>query len=458
MAERDAVTAGLLQAPEHGTPRDFFRNRVMFPLTLPTGACVALGGRLLGDGQPKYLNTRETPVFHKGRTLYHLGPARRAARQSGRLVVVEGYMDVIGLSEHGIEDVVAPLGTALGEEHLAMLWKSTGRIILALDGDEAGQRAAGRVIDLALPLLQPGQELRFALLPRGVDPDDHVRAVGAEGMESLLTASLPLAEMIWRREFSGHVARSPEAVAQADARLHRLAARIRHAGLQHHFRDEFRTRIRHWQQRRRAGEAAEPLPVRQATRSSVLTSPRRRDGEYRRRARAGAILLAALRHPEVLHECGEALGSLCFERPELDRLREETLSAFLEDRLDDRTRDGLVRRLRHACRHQPHVAVERCTAPGAAASVVRDGIATLIAEHRDEQASGESVRAALDALTAAEPDPGAAERIRAAAAERARRLEVRDDAGGGGAGAGRALLRLAENPPWRRPATTPEGK
>ena len=457
VAAKDAAEAGLAQQPDRGRPYDFFRNRIMFPLVLPGGRCVAFGGRLLGDGQPKYINTRESPVFHKGRTLYNLGRARESARQSGRLVVVEGYMDVIGLHEHGIEDAVAPLGTAFGEEHLRLLWNAAESVVIALDGDDAGQRAASRVIDISLPRLRPGREIRFALLPQGMDPDDYVRAHGVEGMEAMLRAALPLAEMAWRRECSGSPVDTPEAIAQVETRLLGLADKVQHSDLRRHYREDFRKRI--WQLRTggRAG-AASAVPVRDATRSSVLLGGRLRDGEYRRRARAGAILLAVLNHPETLDACCEDLGALNFEWHDLDRLRDQTISAFMEGALDDAARRQLIQRLRNACRREPHLSVERCTDPGAATAEVLHGIEALISEHRGEYDSRMTFDSAIDHLTSDNPGPEADALIRQAASERARRLEATDDIHIDAARSGKALLELVQRPPWRRGAHNYDGE
>ncbi len=456
IAATDAIEAGLAQRRDDREPYDFFRNRIMFPLFLPGGRCVAFGGRILGDGQPKYINTRETPVFHKGRTLYNLGPARETARRSGRLVVVEGYMDVIALHEHGIRDVVAPLGTAFGEEHLNILWRSAKTIVIALDGDEAGRRAAARAIDLALPMLEPGRELRFALLPQGMDPDDYSRIHGAEGMESVFRAALPLADMAWRRELSGSPGRTPEAIAQTETRLNGLANKIRHPSLKQHYREDFRNRIR--ELRQRPGAVPAVVPVRDETRSSVLLGGRLKDGQYRSRARAGAILLAILNHPDVLESCCEDLGVLEFEWKDLDTLRDRTISAFMAGALDENARLRLTRRLRNACRHEPHLAVERCTQPDTSREEVLNGIEALIAEHRGEQESRMTFDTAIGQLTASSPDPDTDSLIRRAAAERARRLEAPGDADLNVISSGEALQEFIQRPPWRRGAHQHDGE
>src|SRR5262249_35774029 len=153
-----------------------------FPISDRRGRVIAFGGRILDQGEPKYLNSPETALFHKGRTLYGHAQAARAARESGEIVVCEGYMDVIALAEAGFAGAVAPLGAALTESQIAELWRLVPEPILCFDGDAAGQRAAGRAAERALPMLEPGKSLRFALLPNGEDPDSFVRKRGAEAL------------------------------------------------------------------------------------------------------------------------------------------------------------------------------------------------------------------------------------------------------------------------------------
>ncbi|HEY2110443.1 MAG TPA: DNA primase, partial [Dongiaceae bacterium] len=188
-----AQEAGLVGKGEDGALFDRMRGRVIFPIADRRGRVIAFGGRILGEGQPKYLNSPETPLFHKGRTLYGLGQALRPAKDAGEVVVAEGYMDVIALSEAGFPQAVAPLGTALTEEQIAELWRLVPEPTLCFDGDAAGERAAARAADRALPLLKPGQSLRFAMLPEGEDPDTLILAEGSAAMRALLDRALPLA-------------------------------------------------------------------------------------------------------------------------------------------------------------------------------------------------------------------------------------------------------------------------
>src|ERR1700722_2606157 len=208
----DVVTAGLARASEDGRPvRDFFYNRLMFPIGDPRGRVIAFGARALEpDAKPKYLNTGETTLFSKGQLLYNFATARGAAIKAARIVVAEGYMDVIALARAGFEDAVAPLGTALTEQQLALLWRTAPEPILAFDGDEAGQRAALRAAHLALPRLAPGHSLRFAFLPPGEDPDSLLKSQGPSAMKRLLDAAEPLSQVLWRAETEGRDLSTPE--------------------------------------------------------------------------------------------------------------------------------------------------------------------------------------------------------------------------------------------------------
>ncbi|HEY2445096.1 MAG TPA: DNA primase, partial [Rhizomicrobium sp.] len=228
IAEADIVAAGLARAGggERET-RDFFFDRVMFPIGDARGRIVAFGARALAnDAKPKYINTGETSLFSKGQLLYNLAAARGAALKSGTVLVAEGYMDVIALLRAGFEASVAPLGTALTQDQLALLWRLAPEPILSFDGDEAGLRAAHRAAEMALPLVRPGCSLRFALLPSGEDPDSLIRLGGAGAMASRIETAIPLVEMLWRAETEGRVFDTPERKAALIARLNERLAPI----------------------------------------------------------------------------------------------------------------------------------------------------------------------------------------------------------------------------------------
>ena len=213
--------AGLQVVVDNKEPYDRFRKRLTLPIHDVRGRVIAFGGRILdaAENAPKYLNSPDTPLFDKGRTLFNLHRAAPAARKAGRLIVVEGYMDVIALAQAGIEETVAPMGTALTPEQIALLWRHADKPVICFDGDEAGQRAAMRAVERALPLLEPGKSLRFVLLPAGLDPDDLVRREGAAAMERLLDEPANLTDMIWRHESAALSLATPEDKAGLKARL-----------------------------------------------------------------------------------------------------------------------------------------------------------------------------------------------------------------------------------------------
>src|SRR3954471_4525074 len=200
LGEEKLIETGMLIKPDEGDSYDRFRGRLMFPIRAPRGRVIAFGGRILGEGEPKYLNSPDTPLFDKGRTLYNIHRASPASRPATRLIVVEGYMDVIALDRAGIEEVVAPNGTAVTEAQLERMWRLDPSPILCFDGDSAGKKAAIRAATRALPLLRPDRTLRFVELPAGQDPDDVVKAGGGEALGPLLPAPDPPDARLWRHE------------------------------------------------------------------------------------------------------------------------------------------------------------------------------------------------------------------------------------------------------------------
>ena len=237
------VEAGLLIAIDDKEPYDRFRGRLMIPIRDPRGRVIAFGGRILGEGEPKYLNSPDTPLFDKGRTLYNLDRCSPASRQTGRVIVVEGYMDVIAIAQAGFADAVAPLGTALTEQQIQMLWRMTEKPLLCFDGDAAGQKAALRAALRALPLLKPGHSLQFVTLPEGQDPDDLVKKSGPKALAALLDASEPLVERLWRSEVAAGSLTTPEDRAGLKQRLGVHLASIADSEIRRHYADAFRERF-----------------------------------------------------------------------------------------------------------------------------------------------------------------------------------------------------------------------
>ncbi|EBA16655.1 DNA primase [Roseobacter sp. SK209-2-6] len=239
----DLIIAAGLAKPSNkgGKPYDTFRNRIMFPIRDARGRAIAFGGRAMDpNDNAKYLNSPETELFDKGRNLYNHGPARAASGRGSQLVVAEGYMDVIALSEGGFTSSVAPLGTAVTENQLQMMWRMSDEPIIALDGDKAGIRAAMRLVDLALPHLQAGKSLRFALMPDGQDPDDLIRSKGPAAVQAVLDQAMPMVKLLWQRETEGKVFDSPERKAALDKALRDKIRLIRDPSIRKHYGEDIK--------------------------------------------------------------------------------------------------------------------------------------------------------------------------------------------------------------------------
>ncbi|MEM6759793.1 MAG: DNA primase [Pseudomonadota bacterium] len=307
-----------------GKPYDTFRGRIMFPIRDARGRCVAFGGRAMDpNDNAKYLNSPETELFDKGRNLYNHGPARTAAGKGQPLVVAEGYMDVIALAEHGFGASVAPLGTAVTENQLAMLWRIADEPIIALDGDKAGLRAAMRLIDLALPMLEAGKSLRFALMPDGLDPDDLLKSQGAPALQKLLDAALPMVQLLWQRETEGRVFDSPERKAALDKALREKIGLIKDPSIRQHYGQEIKDlrwnlfrpqRSGPQGQARRWNAPPTPLP---STKSSVLAQTDATD-----QLREAVILAALITTPEVADEFDSGLDAMACQDPDHAHLRD----------------------------------------------------------------------------------------------------------------------------------------
>jgi DNA primase len=349
-------TGLLIHGEDIAVPYDRFRDRVIFPIADRAGRIIAFGGRALGpDIQPKYLNSPETPLFHKGAILYNHHKARKAAHEKGGVIAVEGYVDAISMSASGFPNVVAPLGTALTVEQCELLWKMAEEPVLCFDGDRAGRKAAYRAIDLALPLIGVGQSLRFALLPEGQDPDDLARSGGAAAIGEVLAAALPLVDLLWQRETESEVLSTPERRAGLERRLANLCAEIRDETLRRHYQTEFRNRLaalfgegqsgpglgrrprRFPALRRSSYRVAEgpqtyvlqPLQVG----ASLARSPLLRAKTAGISGREAFILLIFLNHPNLLEAYGEALADLELGNKEAQSLRQKLLDLWGDRRL-----------------------------------------------------------------------------------------------------------------------------
>lgn len=227
--------------PDTGAAYDFFRKRIIIPIHDARGQVIGFGGRIVGNGEPKYLNSPDTPVFDKGRTLFNLHRAAPAARAKDRLLIVEGYMDVIGLDSVGFDTAVAPNGTALTEHQLFLAWKLVDTPTVCFDGDKAGRRAAARAAYRALPIMEPGKSLRFAFPPDGQDPDDLARKGGLESVNAMVDAAVPLLDVVWRDLLERFDVRNPDTRAALSAEIRTLLSRIRNEDVRASYSDAFRT-------------------------------------------------------------------------------------------------------------------------------------------------------------------------------------------------------------------------
>lgn len=269
----DMIETGLVIAPEDvgRAPYDRFRGRLMVAIEDQRGKVVGFGGRVLGDGEPKYLNSPETELFRKREMLFNAQRARQAAHQNSRLIVVEGYMDAIALHRAGFPEVVASLGTAMGEEQIALMWRFTDEPIICFDGDGAGERAAHRAIDRALPMLKPGKSLKFLFLPKGMDPDDFVSQRGADAFEAELGTASAMVDALWARETATLDVSTPERMAAFQTNLSRLVASIEDATVRQHYDQALKDRF--YAMRRALRQAQNPQGSRPAGRDRLGDSP-----------------------------------------------------------------------------------------------------------------------------------------------------------------------------------------
>ncbi len=353
-AEQMIETGLLVHGEDIAVPYDRFRDRVMFPICDRGGKVIAFGGRALDkEVSAKYLNSPETPLFHKGSVVYNHHNARKAAHDKGQVIAVEGYVDVISMSVAGFPNVVAPLGTALTPDQCELLWRMSEEPILCFDGDRAGRKAAYRAIDTALPLIGPGKSLRFAFLPDGQDPDDLARSGGHDAIADVLNGARPLVDVMWTRETEAGPLDTPERRAALERRLSELMNEIRDETLRRYYRDEIRSRLDVLSGRgqggayqrggaRRAGPQARggmmpgarparggyggfyqppaytaaPPPI-----SAALTRSRVFSGSGGIARREAEILLNLLNHPGLLAQYAEDLAEIEFVGRETTRLR-----------------------------------------------------------------------------------------------------------------------------------------
>lgn len=331
VSTEEMIACGLVVHGEDiAIPYDRFRNRLMFPITDFRGRVIAFGGRALSSDVPaKYLNSPETDLFHKRSTLYNGQEARQAAHDGKPVVVVEGYLDVIAAAANGFPGVVAPLGTALTEDHLSLLWRMSATPVVCFDGDTAGQRAAERTAEMALPLLRPGYSLKIAMLPDGLDPDDIIRQRGREAFAELIESAETLSELVWSLETRAGVPQTPEARAALEARLRERASSIGDSSVRRHYQQAFDEKLqalfasgrdryrgnergggRRWGQGASRGRGSPRVVISDTLKRKLQTS---RNAEVA--AREAVILMTLVNHPALAEPRLEALAALDFESP-----------------------------------------------------------------------------------------------------------------------------------------------
>ena len=441
--EEMAAAGMVISGEDIAVAYDRFRNRLIFPITDLRGRVIAFGGRALDPDQPaKYLNSPETPLFHKGSVLFNAARARRSAHERSAILVAEGYMDVVALAGAGFDHAVAPLGTALTANQLQLLWRMASEPVLCFDGDEAGQKAASRALDTALPELKPGHSLRFAFLPSGQDPDDILQQAGRQAFEDLVKAAQPLADVLWRREAARAQLMTPERRAALETRIEALIGQIVDAKVRRHYHQELMARFKQ--------AISSPDPARRPGARAFEASARTRRGARARgfseqswqtqgissasdslkqsslvrgaalalNAREVLLLLTILNHPWLLDRYSEEIAELQLVAPPLAELRKAIIgvhaeraaldSDALRTQLNDQGFGAIVARVERAITHKSDWFAE----PHASQDEVETGWRQVLALHRKTLDLRRELAAAERALQDDLDDENAFERLR----------------------------------------------
>jgi DNA primase len=412
------IEAGLLIHGEGiAVPYDRFQNRVMFPIHDRGGKVVAFGGRAMEPGaKAKYLNSPETELFHKGGLLFNHHRARKPAHDKAEVIAVEGYVDVIAMTQAGFPHTVAPLGTALTGEQCALLWSMAETPTLCFDGDKAGRKAAFRALETALPLIGPGKSFRFALLPEGQDPDDLAKSGGAEAIAAVLAEAKPFAEMLFLRETEGQLFDTPEARAGLERRLHDLTAGIGDETLRKHYAQDMTERLRAlfggaparaerrpYQPRPRFDPNAPRIGVARQPMPQIRLAERRAEPQ-----REIFILAGLINHPRLIDAWAEEIAALEFSSPPLGAFRSRLLDvALAADQDAGSLAEALAAAGLSAERERILAAVRRmpsgwCVGETAQAVDVETGLRQSMALQRKSGALHRELKSAASAL---ESDP-----------------------------------------------------
>ena len=440
---KDIVASGVAAQPDSGDPYDRFRDRIVFPIRDARGRAISLGGRAMDpNARAKYLNGPETELFDKGRALYNHGPAREAAGKTQSLVVAEGYMDVIALAQAGIGHAVAPLGTAITQGQLALMWRITDEPIIALDGDKAGIRAAQRLIDVTLPMLQPGKSLRFCMMPAGQDPDDLIRESGASAMHALLDGARPMVELLWERETEGRVFDSPERRAALDADLRKLLQMIADPSIRNHYAAALREKrqaLFGGNRNRRGGfgkgvpwrPKGAPEPASAGARASFLAREAHALDDHVR-LRESAIIAGCLNHPDIALKLEASLERLPMACADLITVRDVLLFHLTSPLHHDASAavEATMAQIGYDARERlntlGNVRVARHLAPEADATVAQAAILEEMAKLTAEMGIRDEVRDAEEDLHGV-ADEGVTWRLQQASLARDRALRGHRD-------------------------------
>ena len=347
----------IIHGPDIAVPYDRFRDRIMFPIGDARGRTIAFGGRALSADVPaKYLNSPDTPLFHKGSIVYNFARARKPAFDVQAVLVAEGYMDVIALAQAGLAHAVAPLGTALTEDQIGLLWRLAPEPILCFDGDRAGQAAAYRAAERALPVLKPGHSVRFAFLPDGKDPDDLIKTAGPDAMRDVIAQAQPLYKVLWEKEVTDRRIDTPEQRAEFQKSIRAMPRQIRDDTVREHYAQTFEDQLRTFfggqqgnlpagrgRNARSGGNRRGGFGAGGFNRASLGATPSLKRSSLGRggapaTSRAHELLvLTVLNHPWLVADHAEALAGVSISDPSLDSLLNEIIDVSAQGDHLDRT-------------------------------------------------------------------------------------------------------------------------
>ena len=353
--DKEMNELGLLTIPEDKTrrPHDFFRDRVMIPIMDKRGKVIAFGGRIMGDGQPKYLNSPETPIFNKRRILYNLNYAKDAGYQEKKLIICEGYMDVIGMDKYGIHYAVAPLGTALTEEQIQEAWRVVDVPTCCFDGDLAGRRAAIRSVDRVLPILKAGNSLQYVFLEGAKDPDEFLKTLGREAFDKAISEVMPLKDLLWQKNVDNIETSTPEQKALVEKNIKEEVAKIADETVRNYYIQEMQDKIYNelgkgasWRKRQQVIQEQTPEPVYRRNyvpkarfnvkntapvHQAALATPKVHLDELVAKYVVSALVL----YPNLVDEYEEKIFNFNIKNQQLNSLLENIFEINQEEKIED---------------------------------------------------------------------------------------------------------------------------